>query len=129
MLATEYLTYLLNLDLTSDSTISPYAHCYGNIGQAILGMNPYTLTSGIEQENVTVYAYGSGNKRLIVLINLSETSSSCQILNIDLKGFKQSIYDAKGTILEQSTVRHRKSVYSLLPGGVIVLEGTLQKHK
>ena len=129
MMGDEIDAALLNLDLTSDSTISPYAHCYGNIGQAILGMNPYTLTSGIEQENVTVYAYGSGNKRLIVLINLSETSSSCQILNIDLKGFKQSIYDAKGTILEQSTVRHRKSVYSLLPGGVIVLEGTLQKHK
>ncbi|NLJ69900.1 MAG: hypothetical protein GX328_00350 [Clostridiaceae bacterium] len=120
---------LINLDLTSDSVINTFAHCYGNIGQAISGMNPYTVTSGIEQENVLAYAYGSGNKRIIVLINLSEISSSCQMLNIDLKGFKQSIYDAKGTLLEQSEVKHRKSVYSLLPGGVIILEGTLPKSQ
>ena len=129
MMGDEIDATLLNIDLTSDSEINPFAHCYGNIGQAISGTNPYTLTSGIEQENVLAYAYGSGNKRIIVLINLSEMSSSCQILNIDLKGFRQSIYDSKGTVLEQSKVRHHKTIYSLLPGGVIVLEGTLQKNK
>lgn len=129
MMGDEIDATLLNLDLTSDSMTNPYAHCYGNIGKAISDMNPYTLTSGIKQDNVSAYAYGSGNRRVIVLVNFSEMSSSCQIFNIDLKGFRQSIYDAKGAVLEQSKVRHRKSVYSLLPGGVIVLEGTLEKNK
>ncbi|MGI6579646.1 MAG: hypothetical protein ACOX3H_05310 [Saccharofermentanales bacterium] len=127
MMGDEIDATLLNLDLTADSAINPYAHCYGNIGRAISNMNPYTLNSGIEQENIAAYAYGSGNKRIIILINLSEISASCQILNIDLKGFTQTIYDERGTVLEQSEVRHRKSVYSLLPGGIIVLEGMLQK--
>ncbi|HHU53659.1 MAG TPA: hypothetical protein GXZ43_06265 [Clostridiaceae bacterium] len=126
MMGDEIDATLLNLELATDSVKSPYAHCYGNIGKAISGMNQYTLNSGFEQENIAAYAYGSGNKRTIVLINLSEMSASCQIFNVNLKGFRQSVYDGKGLLLEQSEVRHRKSVYSLLPGGVIVLEGTLE---
>jgi len=50
-------------------------------------MSPYVLSSNYEQENIIAFAYGSENKRTIIIANLSDSSASCQILNIDLKGF------------------------------------------
>lgn len=126
MLGDEVEAALLNFDLTSDIPENSFAECYAQIGRSISGMSPYVLTSNYEQENIIAFAYGSDNKRTIIIANLSDDSASCQILNIDLKGFQQSFYDANGELLEQSVMKLSKTVFSILPGGVVVLEGNVK---
>lgn len=125
MLGDKKSASLLDFDLSTDLKSNNLAYNYGQIGSYVSGMNPYVLSSRNQQDKVIGFAFGRDNIRTIVLINLSDEATSSQLTNVNLKNFEQTIYDGEGVLLEQKLVKREKTVFSLLPGGVVVLHGEL----
>lgn len=116
---------LLDFDLSSKAQDNNFASAYSQIGNHIAGMSPYKTSSKNIQDKVLAFAFGRNDLRTIVLINLSEKTMSCQLSNLNLRDFEQTIYDNEGSMLETLQIKREKQMISLLPGGVVVLYGEL----
>ncbi len=123
MLGEEQKLALLDVDLSTSNINYQFYESFGRLGTLLRGLNAYSVESKIEQDKVVAYAFGKGDKRVVVLINLADEVTSCQVSNLTLENYQQMMYDASGTLIEEAMIKRDNKVFSLLPGGVLILNG------
>ncbi len=114
---------LMDVDFSSGNRSYELYESFGQLGFELRGFQPYDVTSSIEQNQVVASAFGRDYKRVVILMNLSDDVASCQISNLALENYTQYMYDADGNLLEEELINRENKVFSLLPGGVLIVSG------
>ncbi|NLZ71130.1 MAG: hypothetical protein GX909_01335 [Clostridiaceae bacterium] len=114
---------LLDIDLSKMETADQFSDCFVELGSLLYSKNPLSLNSKLEQDKIYAFAYGSGSKYVIVLINISDETANAQISNINFEGFTELSYDAQGNLLNKRQLQKNTMIFSVLPGYVTILYG------
>lgn len=114
---------LLDIDLSKMETTDQFSDCFVELGSLLYSKNPLSLNSKLEQDKIYAFAYGSGSKYVIVLINISDETANAQISNINFEGFTELSYDAQGNLLNKRQLQKNTMIFSVLPGYVTILYG------
>ena len=114
---------LLDINLSQMDLEDDFASCFFELGKLLHGKNLLSVDSKLEQDTVCAFAYGKNSEVVIVLINISDETVNTQISNMDLEGFVELEYDAKGNLIGDNEIKNNIKLHSVLPGYVKILYG------
>lgn len=114
---------LLDINLSQMDLEDDFASCFFELGKLLHGKNLLSVDSKLEQDKVCAFAYGKNSEVVIVLINISDETVNTQISNMDLEGFVELEYDAKGNLIGDNEIKNNIKLHSVLPGYVKILYG------